>query len=208
MKTIVTKADYAALKKRTPSAISNWIADGKITKAALVGDGVRAKVWVEQADADLLRSLDPAQQSAQIAPVAASSPLPLEQGLSPGPLTSPRAAASSDDEDLRRRRKADADRAEHEAEAARRKLAVEEGRWVDAAEAAKVWGRELSTLLSKTETFLFTHLPRDLADRYPGLDWKQVAVVIRQLYRKHRAEVSDEAGARREKRQQELMVAE
>lgn len=209
MKTIVSKADYARLKSRTPSAISNWIAAGKISSAALIGTGVRAKIWVEQADADLIRNLDPAQQSAQVAPVAPSSSLPLDGDAQPAPLPSPRsAAAAADDEDLRRRRKADADRAEHEAEQARRKLAVDEGRWIDAAETAKVWGRELAALIAKTETFLFTQVPRELADRYPNLDWKQVAVVMRQLYRKHRSEVSAEAAAARETRARELMAAE
>jgi hypothetical protein len=65
---------------------------------------------------------------------------------------SPRAAQSIDDEDIRRRRKADADKAEHDAEAARRKLALDEGRWIDAAEVVKTWQRELSTIVANTET--------------------------------------------------------
>src|SRR4051812_39722045 len=80
MKTIVTKAEYAALKERGASAVSNWIAEGKITRAALVGEGVRARIWVEQADADLLLRLDPSQQTAQPQPVAPSAaPLVPEQ---------------------------------------------------------------------------------------------------------------------------------
>ena len=41
MKTIVTKAQYAALKARQPGSVSNWIRDGKISARALVGTGVR-----------------------------------------------------------------------------------------------------------------------------------------------------------------------
>ena len=43
MKTIVTKAQYAALKARQPGSVSNWIRDGKISARALVGTGVRAQ---------------------------------------------------------------------------------------------------------------------------------------------------------------------
>ena len=70
MKTIVTKAQYAALKGRKPSNVSNWIREGKITHLALVGSGVRAQIWVEQADHDLLCTLDPSQQAAQARPFA------------------------------------------------------------------------------------------------------------------------------------------
>ena len=40
MKTIVTKAEYAALKAREPGSVSNWIRGGKISARALVGTGV------------------------------------------------------------------------------------------------------------------------------------------------------------------------
>ena len=69
MKTLVTKAQYAALKGRRASSVSNWIRWGKISKRALVGDGVRARIWVEQADRDLLLTLDPSQQAAQARPI-------------------------------------------------------------------------------------------------------------------------------------------
>ena len=58
VKTIVTKAQYAALKARQPGSVSNWIRDGKISARALVRTGVRAmKISVEQADLDLLLNL-------------------------------------------------------------------------------------------------------------------------------------------------------
>ena len=70
VKTIVTKAEYAALKAREPGSVSNWIRGGKISARALVGTGVRARIWVEQAGYDLLLNLDPAQQDAQTHPIA------------------------------------------------------------------------------------------------------------------------------------------
>lgn len=191
MKTIVTKQEFAQRKGRAPSAISNWIAAGKISKAALVGDGVRARIWVEQAEADLAVSLDPAQQAAQDVPATLpTTPTAPEASLQPR-LT------STDDEDLRRRRKADADRAEHEAEQARRRLAIDEGRYILADEAARTWGRELARLMSDIETFLFSTLARKIADRH-GIDWKELAVQMRESFREFRAGVSDDARKRRE----------
>lgn len=189
MRTIVTKAEFAARKSRLPSAISNWIASGKISRAALIGEGVRARIWVEQAERDLELGLDPAQDAAQPVPALGAAPVALQ---------TPRAGAGqADDEDIRRRRKADADKAEHDAEGARRKLALDEGRWIDAAEAARVWGRELAKLTADTETFLFTTLAREIAQKH-GLDWKALAVDIRDLFHRHRSSASEDAAKRRE----------
>lgn len=187
MKTIVTKQQFAERKNRKPSAISNWIAAGKISRAALVGEGVRARIWVEQAERDLEVNLDPGQQSAQLVPVTASP------ALDPGY----RPTGGADDEDLKRRRKADADRAEHDAEAARRKLAIDEGRYIVAEDAAREWGRTLAKLMSEIETFLSTTLAREIAEKH-GLDWKALTVEMREKFRLFRGNISDAARDDRE----------
>lgn len=202
MQTIVTKGEYAALKGRAPSAISNWIAEGKISPEALIGTGVRAKIWVERADADLARSLDPAQQSAQDRPVGlAAAPMPASpQPSSPSP---PYPITVDGDDDLRRRRKADADRAEFEAEQARRKLAVDAGRWIEASAAAKAFAQQLAKLISDTETFLTGDLARQLGDTH-GLDWKALSVEIRAAFRRQRETSADEAQSALRLREEEL----
>jgi len=179
MKTVVTKGEFARLKGRSPAAVSNWIKDGRLTAAALIGTGNRARIWVEQADADLARSLDPVQQDRLAQPVA----------------TTAAAAERDESDDIARRRKADADRAESEAELARRKLALDEGRWIDAAEARRAWGRELSTIVTETETFMTNTLAHRLADAH-GLDWKEVSSEIRRAWRAFRTGTADEAAAR------------
>ncbi|MHC2334700.1 hypothetical protein [Bradyrhizobium sp. USDA 4454] len=68
MRTVVTKGAYAKRKSRSPQAVSAWIADGKISKAAIIGEGHRARIWVEQADADLKANLNPSQQWSQAVP--------------------------------------------------------------------------------------------------------------------------------------------
>lgn len=197
MNTIASKGDYAKSHNRSPAWVTKSIRTGKISKAALVGEGNAAKIWVERADADLAQSLDPAQQVIQRFPVLPngaaaptatqaladqSKPADIPARLQPGP--------NSDRElDLARRAKADADKAEHDAEAARRKLAVDEGRWMDAAAASKEWSRTLSEVVSGFEVFLASTLARDTADRN-GLDMKAVSVRFREMFRKYRAGVS------------------
>jgi hypothetical protein len=209
VKTVVTKGEFARRKNRGPSAVSNWISSGKISEAALVGKGNAAKIWLERAEADLAASLDPSQQlmqaspilpaAAQALPQMADPPAPMPS-LSPGLPPPPAAKTGQPSErelDLARRAKADADRAEHDAEAARRKLLVDEGKYVIAEDAARAWGRELAKLMSEIETFMSSTLSRELAERH-GLDWKALTVEMREAFRKFRAGVSDDARARRE----------
>lgn len=184
MKTIVTKGEYARLKGRAPSCISNWIAEGKITPAALVGEGIRARVWVERADADLNRNLDLGQQLAQAQPALSAAP--------PHPEPIAQASPTFDDDLIRRKREADARTAEANAAAAERRNAAEEGRWVEAHKVQQAWGKELAQILAETEVFLFQRLAREIADRH-GLDWKSLAVEIRDAWRMHRRESAQKA---------------
>jgi hypothetical protein len=205
VKTVVSKGEFAKRKQRGPSAVSNWIAAGKITAAALIGTGNAAKIWVEQAERDLAASLDPSQQVIQAAPILAQAQAPLpDLPLVPGDAppaapaaTRPTPPATDRELDLARRTKADADRAELDLEAARRKMAIDEGRYVVAEDAARAWGKELARFIADTETFLSSTLARELAASH-GLDWKALSVEIREKFRGFRAETSEEARARRE----------
>ena len=58
----VSKGEYARLCGVTPGRVSQWISEGKITREALDGDGVRAKIIVAVADAQLKRNLDISQR--------------------------------------------------------------------------------------------------------------------------------------------------
>ena len=62
---LVTRSQYARMKGRTPTTVHRWVTRGKISPSALIG----GKIWVEQADRDLLETLDPAQQAAQARPI-------------------------------------------------------------------------------------------------------------------------------------------
>lgn len=190
MKTIITKGEFAKLKGRAPSAISNWIADGRITAAALVGSGVRARIWVEQAERDLARNLDPSQQIAQDRPVSMTAPA---GGGAPEAPAAP-LPAPAEDEDLRRRRRADAESAEHQAELLRMKREREAGRWVEAADAQKRFSAELVKFVTEVETWAAQKLARTLAEKH-GLDWRTLSADVRASWREFRGEKADAAGA-------------
>jgi hypothetical protein len=189
-KTLVTKGEFAKLKNRSPAAVSHWIEDGRISAAALIGQGQRAKIWVEQAEADLARNLDVEQQDRQAAPVlpVAVASVPIGQ------------------DDISRRRKADADAAELAAEERRRKLAADSGRWIEADAARKEWAQELTRIVSDMEIFVTNTLAVEIAGQF-GLDGKAVAVAMRDQFRAYREAVADTAGAKVEERQAELAEA-
>lgn len=59
---IVSKSRFAEIIGVSPGRVSQYIAEGKISTAAIVGEGQRAKIDVEAAKADLRRTLDIAQR--------------------------------------------------------------------------------------------------------------------------------------------------
>lgn len=194
LKTLLTKGQYAQLKGRSPAAVSHWIADGKISAAAISGEGQRAKIWVEQADRDLAASLDAEQQDRQGAPLAlpaavqASASVPI--GL----------------DDVARRRKADAENAELAAEERRRKLAADSGKWIEAEAAQKKWSQELTRIIADMEIFVTSTLATEIAGQF-ALDGKQVAVAMREHFRSYREGVADTVAVQLEERQAEAMAA-
>ncbi len=202
MRTVLTKAQFAERMNRSRSCVSGWIATGKISAAALIGEGREARIWLEQAQADLAASLDPSQQLAQAAPIIISTPESsappaneLERSAAAAPTNS--AHLSERERDLARRAKADADKAEHDAEAARRRLAVDEGRYVLAEDAAAAWGKQFSKALAAIDGFVTTGLPRAIADE-TGADWRAISTISKTHWRAFREQIAADAKDRRE----------
>lgn len=184
-KTLVTKGQYAQLKGRSPAAVSNWIAEGKISQAALHGEGQRAKIWVEQADRDLVASLDVEQQDRQAAPIVPANYGQAALAAAPVPVGM---------DDIARKRKADAENAELAAEERRRKMAADSGKWIEAEAARKAWAQELTRQVSDMEIFIVSTLATEIAGIF-ALDAKQVAVAMREQFRSYREGVADTAAA-------------
>lgn len=62
MEAAVTKGEFASIIGVSPGRVSQYLAEGKISAAALMGSGRNAKIIVEQAKADLRLSLDVGQR--------------------------------------------------------------------------------------------------------------------------------------------------
>jgi hypothetical protein len=187
LRTLETKGEFARRKHRAASCVSGWISAGRISSAAIIGTGQRALIWVERAEADLAAELIPGQQQAQVFPANERTPVDeAAQASEDGCDGSPAMPITSDLEiDRARRAKADANRAEHDAEAARRKLALDAGRYVDAAEA----GAQVAMTTAETVNLISGALPNlaaALSERFQ-LPQKDVLRLLRDEFRNARA---------------------
>lgn len=166
-RTICSKSEFARARGRSPKQVTDWLQRGIITPAALVGEGHRARIWVEQADRDIAAHMRP------------GSAAQLDTGA-PTPV-----ADSEDAKLLRRRRKADAEHAEMRAEQARRQLAADDGRWIEREAAERAWAKQLQEIISRIEVWASSTLPQDIAADIGG-DWKLIASSVRKSFRQHR----------------------
>lgn len=188
----ITKGEFAKLVGRAPSAVSNWIAEGKLTGDALVGEGHRARINVEVALGQLGVTLDLSQQLAQRSPILTAprhgdGELPLSM---PGQVpASPVSRPSSDQERLL---KAKADREELELRMAHAKAEEQAGRWMLTAEAREVWSQQLSAVLQAVETWLITGAAPKVAS-IGGADPREVASELRSGFRELRQRMADDA---------------
>ncbi len=170
---VVSKARFAELAGVGKSAVSNWIADGKLSGDALVGAGRGAMINVTVARQQLGRTLDPSQRLAQ-ATVAG------RRGTE--------AAQAAEDESARYQR-ARADLAEVEARRALQREQAEAGMYLLTADAKASWSRELAGLLQAIELWL-PRVAEQLAGE-TGADHRRLTVGLRRAWRSFRAERSE-----------------
>lgn len=171
----VTKGDFAGMVGRTPAAVSQWIAAGKLHGAALVGDGRRAKIAVDVALQQLGMNLDLGQQLAQSRPLIGRSTV-----------------ATSVDTDQARLLKARADREELALKVDQARAAEMAGRWMVGDDARNTWSKELASLIQSMESWLVTGAVSDVA----ALESKaprEIARVLRSGFRTLRQRLSDQA---------------
>jgi phage terminase Nu1 subunit (DNA packaging protein) len=174
----VTKGQFAVMMKVSPGRVSQWIADGKIGKAALIGTGVRAKINAEIAREQLGRTLDPVQLAAQnreLPELPTEAPALAERKGGGQPLD------PVIDSDQVRFNRARADRAEIEAEQARRELDAERGRYTLAEAALREWTKQAKALIDAEHEW-----HRDLAlviASELGIEAKAVEGVLRREFR-------------------------
>lgn len=205
----VTKGEFARMVGRAPSAISNWIADGKLSGAALDGEGRSARVVVSEAMRQLGTKLDARQQMAQAQPVETG------QGFvraAPG-----RGAVGDAQERLA---EAKAEREELALIRERADAKARDGHWLPTDQARAEFAAVLHQAIRTTEVWLQLEAPQTvlsalipddievLANRLDttpqvvrgvlaalGVDQRALGVLLRDGYRAHRRQVADRAGA-------------
>ncbi|MCG5240082.1 hypothetical protein ACIU1J_01885 [Azospirillum doebereinerae] len=180
----MSKSDFARHRGVSPAAVSQWISSGRLSGAALVGEGRTAKVDVAEADRQLATTLDLGQQMAQqtlrpALPVAAAPLLP----------------RSPEDDHAARYQKARADSAEIDADRARRREQAERGLYMETDPARAAWGKELGGLLTAIDQWISDLAPALAAE--PSRDPKVLAVVLRRRWREFRQKQADQARATR-----------
>gem|GEM_PF-2490630 len=203
----VTKGEFARMVGRAPSAISNWIADGKLSGAALAGEGRAARVVVPEALRQLGMKLDASQQLAQAHPVDTS----LGVGRAPTPGAPGRAQE--------RLAAAKAEREELALYQERASAKARDGHWLPTQQARSEFAAVLHQAIRTTEVWLQLEAPQTvlsalipddieaLAARLEttpavvrgvmaalGMEQRALGVLLRDGYRAHRRKVADRAG--------------
>lgn len=176
-KTLLSKGEYAALKGRGPSAVSNWITEGRISAEAIVGTGARAKIWVEQADRDLSRRLDLGQQLAQDKPITGDAP------GAPPPTAAPPPAV---DEFTGRIKAARAEAEERKNRIAAREELIDNGRLVPADQVRAEMGK-LAQRIEDRNAGLLADFAAGLAEKF-SIDQRDVLHLLRAIRTQKRRE--------------------
>ncbi len=144
---VVSKGEFARISNVSPGRVTQWIAEGKISVDALVGEGRAARIRVRTAQAQLKRHLDPNQMTANglrtripSGPLAPPPPAPPPAAATPWPDAVPPPVRSIGEltEERARLAKEQADRAALMNAALRNEMA-------DIAEMERRWAEEMVT---------------------------------------------------------------
>jgi len=209
----VTKGEFADMLGRTPSAISNWIKDGKLSGAALEGQGRSARVVVPEALRQLGMKLDVRQQMAQARPVETGSAGPVHS-------SPPRGAVGDAQERLAA---AKAEREELALHRERAEAHARNGHWLPTGQARVEFSAVLHRAIRTTEVWLQVEAPQTVLaalipedvdalaaqlDTTPGVvrrvlaalgvDQRALGVALLAGYRDHRKQTAARAGAEAE----------
>lgn len=173
------------MRKRAPSAVSNWIADGKLTPPALVQDAEKGElIDVEEADKQLAATLDPSQQLAQADPIGVQ--VSVAPAAAAGDAGADEKTVTADDPDNRRFVRARADKMESEAEGLVRERNEETGKWLDAEKARAAFGKEMAASISEVEAWLLGPLS-EIAASEVNAERKAMLDIFRREWRAFRA---------------------
>lgn len=198
----MSKSAYAKYRGRGPSAVSNWIATGRLTDDAFDGPGRNALVIVEIADRQLAENLDPGQQAGNGAGLAAQLPSGTGAPDTPAASPAPQQLPSANNHQARIL-ESKAEQQEIETARARRRFLAEQGVYTKAEDASRAWARELADLLGQIELAL-----PEIAERMAvqlGCDKREATLLIKREWRGLRERLAQQA-RRRASGQDELVA--
>lgn len=200
----VSKGEFAALIGVSPGRVSQYIAERKISGDALEGSGRRARIRVDAARAQLLKTLEPSQRLGANGALMRSGPsteLPL---VAPPVASAPQKPASADDmlrdelaaERLKQQRLKTAQ--------AEREEALATGRYMLAEEARREMARAVGDAFKVMEQGLRTMANAVAAEL--GVPERDVQQVLAKSFRAVRVDAA--AGFRAEAEGHRRMVAD
>jgi len=179
---VISKSEFAAVVGVSPSRVSHWLRDGKISGDAVVGSGYCARIDVDLAKAQLAGSLDLSQR------LGANGKARLEGASSASPAPSATLDAGIKSARLRQ--------LELSNERAAAEAAADTGRFVEASAAKRELGRVASRLVVAFDGAL-PSMADALAARFQ-LPSRDVLHAVRAEWltvRARLAAIEDEAGA-------------
>lgn len=183
---ITSKSGFATMLGRSPAAVSQWIAAGKLHGLALVGEGRSAQIDTEVALAQL-GFLDLGQQLAQ--------PQPIISGERRSPdASAPEDAAAAGNQ--ARLLKARADREELALQVDQAKAAGQAGHWMVTEEAEAAWSAYLATLVNSIETWLLTSAAAECAVAAANGGTREIGRVLKDGFRQLRQRLAEGAARR------------
>jgi hypothetical protein len=173
MTAVLSKTAYARHRGVETSAVSKWIARGKLFGGALTADG---QIAVEEADRQLAATIDPGRGAPGRPSIEVDGGGPSQKAGDAVPASLARVRLRTETLKL---------------EELERKAALEQAELMRTDEAARVWGAELDDLLAAVELFVLK-LPVEL-----GLGQEGVVIAQREWreFRRRRADQARQAHA-------------
>lgn len=189
---VISKAEFARRRRVTPGRVSQWIAEGKISGEALVGEGRGQQIREAAACAQLRRRLDVTQSlgnglATQLTPRLAEAEAANTNGAV---LPFPTPEASSVEDRIKQQRLEQLERQNREG---RRQEALDSGRLTETAGVRAHQGRMVARLIGEFDGTLSAFATAIAAEF--KLPQRDLVHLLRREFRKFRA---DQARALRE----------
>ncbi len=197
---VISKAEFARRREVSPGRVSQWIAAGQISGAAIVGEGRNAKIRESVAVEQLLKRLDPMQMTAnglttnlKPAVVVAGAVLsfdrpPAADGATPLPTDPPPPDDRLDNSIEAQIKRGRLEQIERDNRKGQREEALAAGKLTDGTLASQAAAREAARLITDFEGYL-SGFATSISAEFK-LPQRDVLHLLRGDFRKFRAEAA------------------